>query len=391
MSVTTSTFSRDRFTWLLYALTSMFGYSVGLLGPAMPLLRDDLDINRTIGGLHFTTLASGAVLFGFFADRLIRRFGRHALFWSGGGLVILGVALLGAAPHPAVSLLGTALIGGPGTALLTVTQAALADRHAAHRAVALTEANTAMATGTVVPSLVIGALVGAGIGWRPAAVVPIVIWLIAVTRFRSEEFPAANAVPEPATSQRLPRPYWLFWGGIIPAVGGEWSIGAWGAGYLVDIAGTTEGTASLLMTVYFGSIAAGRVAGSRMARTVRPPVLLAASAGVAVAGTIVLWLSTTTGPIVAGLLVAGLGVSMLFPMLLTMAVETSPQQSDTVAARISIAAGGSVVVAPLSLGALADATGLQTAFAVVPCLFAAAVVLMLLGRRAAGRSAPDHQ
>jgi len=387
--VTTPLFSRDRLTWLLYTLTVMFGYGVGLLGPAMPLLRDDLDINRTVGGLHFTTLALGAVLFGFFADRLIRRLGRHTLFWAGSGLVIVGAALLGAAPHPAVSLLGTALIGGPGTAMLTVVQATLADRHADHRAVALTEANVAMASGTMIPSLVIGAFVGIGIGWRPGAVVPILIWLIAATRFRGLEFPPANPAPAPGQKRRLPRPYWFFWGGIVGAVGGEWSLGAWGAGYLVDIAGTAEGTASLLMTVYFGSIAGGRVVGSRLARTFSPPTLLASSAGVAVVGTILLWQSSTTIPIVTGLLVAGLGVSMLFPMLFTLAVETAPEQSDTVAARISIAAGGSVVVAPLSLGAFADATSLQSAFMVVPFLFAAIVVLMLLGRRAAGRPTPQ--
>ena len=57
-------FVRDELTWLLYAMASTFGFALGSMGPAMPLLRDDLDISRTVGGLHFSLIAVGSVAAG---------------------------------------------------------------------------------------------------------------------------------------------------------------------------------------------------------------------------------------------------------------------------------------------------------------------------------------
>ena len=375
-------FRRDRLTLLAYGMAATFGYTIGSFGPAMPLLREDLGMSRTLGGLHFTALAAGAIVVGFVVDRLVARWGRRRVFWSGGSFVAIGSLLVGAGPHPAVTLLGAAMVGGPGTAMLATVQASLSDRHEFHRAVALTEGNTATSFGTVLPALTIGALVGAGTGWRPAFVAPLLAWILLFGYRRAEPFPPANPrQPAGAPRHRLPGTYWLFWAAIIPSVGAEWSLGAWGAGYLVDVAGASEGGASFLMTSFFGAMVAGRVVGARLARRARPFGLLLGAAAVGLGGVCLLWASTRVVPVVAGLLTAGLGISMLFPMLLSLAVDTAPERSDTATARISIAAGSSVVVAPLLLGAIADRAGIRTAFGIVPGLFVAVVALAALGRR----------
>ena len=51
-------FTRDRLTFLTYGMVVVFGFTVAAIGPAMPLLREDLAISRTVGGLHFTALSS---------------------------------------------------------------------------------------------------------------------------------------------------------------------------------------------------------------------------------------------------------------------------------------------------------------------------------------------
>jgi MFS family permease len=364
-------------------MAATFGFTIGSLGPAMPLLREDLGISRTIGGLHFTAVAGGAVIVGFFADRIVGRWGRRRVFWVGGSFVAFGFLLVGAGPRPAVTLAGAVMVGGLGTAMLATVQASLSDRHRFHRAIALTEGNTATSLGTVLPALVIGATVAAGAGWRPAFVIPAFAWMLLFSTRRTETFPGA-AERRGSRRRRLPSAYWLFWGAIAPSVGAEWSVGAWGAGYLVDVAGTSEGTASFLMTAFFGAMVAGRVAGSRLARRAEPFALLLAAAAVGLGGITLFWSSQSTGPAVAGLLVTGLGIAMLFPMLLSLALETAPERSDTATARVSIAAGSAVLVAPVTLGVIADQAGIRTAFGVVPGLFVAVVVLALLGRRASG-------
>ena len=99
-------FVRDPFTLLTYGMAVAFGLGLAALGPAMPLMREDLDISRTLGGLHFTALAAGSVLAGFASERLTSRWGRRLVFWAGGTGVAAGALIVGVGWHPAVTLSG---------------------------------------------------------------------------------------------------------------------------------------------------------------------------------------------------------------------------------------------------------------------------------------------
>ncbi|MDJ0497156.1 MAG: MFS transporter [Acidimicrobiia bacterium] len=375
-------FTRDRLTFLAYGLTFTFGYAVAALGPAMPLIREDLGISRTVGGLHFTLLAAGSVLTGLAVGRIVPLWGRRRLFWTGGAGVAVGSLLIASGWHPAVTMAGCLLAGAAGSATLITVQASLSDRHSMNRPVALTEANMATSVGTVVPALVIGALVAVGAGWRPAFLAPAALWIALFVALRSEQFPPVRTTGRPVHRKRLPAAYWFLWMGFIPAVGAEWSVGAWGADYLVTVAGTTEGTASFLMAAFFGAMVAGRFLGSRVARRVKPFPLLVGTTTLGLGGAMLLWGSTATPLVVAGLFLTGLGISMLFPMLLSLAIGIVPDRPDRAAARIAIAAGGAVIVAPLTLGALADQSGIRGAFGLVPGLLVFVVLFAALGRRA---------
>jgi fucose permease len=378
-------FTRDRLTFLTYGMAVVFGFTVAAMGPAMPLLREDLAISRTLGGLHFTAIALGSVLAGFIVERITRRWGRRPVMWWGGTGVAAGALLIGGGWHPAVTLPGALLAGAAGSAVLVSAQATLSDHHRSHRPVAITELNTAMSFGSVIPAVLIGALVAVGAGWRPAFVAPLSIWLLLVALFRSEAIPPMAPLDTTNEARRLPSSYWLYWAGFIPAVGAEWSVGAWGADYLVDVADTSKGSAALLMTAFFGAMLAGRLLGGRVADVIKPFRLLMSTTAVGLAGIILFWGSETTAPVVAGLLLSGLGFSMQFPMLMSLALGVASERSDLAAARVSIAAGGSVIVAPLTLGVIADQVGIRAAFGIAPGLLVLVVVLAALGRRAESR------
>jgi fucose permease len=137
-----------------------------------------------------------------------------------------------------------------------------------------------------------------------------------------------------------------------------------------------------MMSVFFGAMVAGRVLGSRAARIVRPFPLLLGATAMGLGGILLFWGSSSLVPVVGGMLVAGLGISMLFPMLLSLAMGTAPDRSDLVSSRVFIAAGGATMVAPVALGAIADQAGIRSAFAVVPGLFLLVALLAALGSRA---------
>lgn len=381
-------FTRDRLTWLAYGMTVAFGFGVAAIGSAMPLLRADLGITRAVGGLHFTAIAAGPVLVGFLVERAVERWGRHRMFWLGAIGVAVGAALLGAGWHPAVTLSGSLLMGSSGAAMLAVSLAAISDRHSAHRAAALTEINTAMSAGNVLPGLVIGVLVAAQAGWRPAFLAPMAVFFVLAVVGRSEPFPPVVPHPMDRGGQRLPRAYWFFWGALIPSVGAEWSLGAWGAEFAVEMAGTSESSASFLVTTFFGAVVLGRFVGGRIARRMSASVLLTGASVIGLAGFLIFWGAGSTLQTALGLVIAGLGISMLFPMLLTMAMDAAADHPDLASARVSIAAGGATLVAPVSLGLLADRVGIHAGFAMVPGLFLLVVVLAVLGHRA---SAPNER
>jgi MFS family permease len=84
----------------------------------------------------------------------------------------------------------------------------------------------------------------------------------------------------------------------------------------------------------------------------------------------------------SGLLFAGLGVALLYPVSISALVAAMPDRPAVATARASLASGVAVTFAPLLLAALSDSLGLRTAYLLVPAL------LLVVVLRAARRPAP---
>ncbi len=97
------------------------------------------------------------------------------------------------------------------------------------------------------------------------------------------------------------------------------------------------------------------------------------------------WLARLPWLNVLGLAAAGLGVANLFPLAMTAAVSAAPDQPDAASARVSLALGASVLLAPFALGSLADRAGIRGAYAIVPPLLALAIGATWVTRRRLGR------
>lgn len=378
-----ASFLRDRFTLLAYAMLGYFAYLQAAPGVAMPLLRDDLRLSYTVGGMHISALALGMVLAGLLNDRAIARWGRPAIFWAGGAGMGLGALLLAAGRHPAITIAGMGLMGLLGTALLAAIQSGLADQHGARRAIAITEANVVASASTILPPLLIGGFERAGIGWQWAFVLPALLWGAAYLRERGDRIPTAppGAEGDTRSTGPLPHTFWRYWLAVVFCVAVEWSVVAWSADFLVKAGGFRKADAALLMALYFGAMLIGRITGSALARRADLPRLLFAALSIGVAGYAVLWLVPVTPLRVAGLFVAGLGIANLYPFLLATSLGTAPQQSDAASARLTLGIGLAILLAPQVLGAAADATSIQTAYGLVLALFALTWGAVIAARR----------
>ncbi|MGW2308613.1 MFS transporter [Actinomadura luteofluorescens] len=173
--------------------------------------------------------------------------------------------------------------------------------------------------------------------------------------------------------------FWGRWGDLVLAVGVEFCLVFWAADFLGSVKGLGAGGAATLSAGFVLGMALGRAAaGPVVRRGGRPDRLLALAAAVGIGGFAVLWASPA--PVaVAGLVVTGLGVALLYPVILGQALAARPSEPAWAAARCALASGVAIGVAPLVLGALADLTTLRAAVLVAPALLL--VLLARCGRR----------
>ena len=105
------------------------------------------------------------------------------------------------------------------------------------------------------------------------------------------------------------------------------------------------------------------------------------------AGFVLYWGTRDPYFVVPGLFVIGLGVALLYPLALGLAVSAAGAHGDAASARVMIAVGLAILIMPAALGSLADEVGLHNALLMLPVLIVAAficfAVAQVLQRKAA--------
>jgi fucose permease len=380
-------FRRDRLTWIAYTLLAWFAYLQAAPGLVIAHLRDELHLSYSTGGLHVAAFAAGSMLAGVTSARLERTLGRHALLWSAAALMAVGAIGL-TAGRIVEATVGSVLAMGVGGGLLLVTiQAALADHHGARRAVALAEANVAASVAYVVLIGVLSLTAALHAGWRVALLgslaVPVLLW-------SSNRGLTIDAPPPSRVAQGpLPGAFRMAAAMLFCVTAAEWCVTAWGATFVDDAADVSTDTAVALMAGYFGGVVAGRTLGSRLARRHDPARLIAFALAVATAGFSILWSATGPEQALVGLSLLGIGIGNLFPMGMSVTIALAPERAALASGRAVMTTSFAVLLAPLTVGTLADATSLKAALGVVPVALAVAAAALTLVRRARTREAPE--
>ena len=367
-----------------YGLVGYFAFMETVLGPIMPFLRKELDLGYTAASLHFSAFALGAVMLGFFGDRVVGRWGRRAALWGGAAGMAAGALLLVSSPSVFGTVPATFAMGICGAQVLVTTQALLSDTHGEWSAVALTESNVTASACAIAAPLLVGASAALGLGWRAALVLPAVALALLAAGFFSRPLdPPRNATDgAPASGRTLPPRYWAFWTLVALGVASEWCVAYWGADFLADGTGLSRPAAATSLTAFFVAMLTGRIVSSRLTRTLPPTVLLIATLCAALVGFPLFWLSPGIVFTLVGLFITGLGIGSVYPLGVSAAIATAPENADAASARLAVGGGGAILVAPFVLGALADRIGIAGAFGiVVPMLLAAVLLALIAGRK----------
>ncbi len=367
---------RDRFTWMMYLSLGYFAYLQTVPGPTVPFLRDELNMNYTVTGLHLTAFALGMLLIGLVGERVISRFGRYRSFWGGLFGMSIGAGLIVFTWHPLVSIAGMFVMGFVGTVMLTTLQSSIADYHGENGTIGLTESNViAVIFAAVGPQIVAFGEQTAGLGWRFAWWVMVLFGVGLFIVFRGVAFPVpAQPAERTRTAQPLPTLFWLYWLVVVFSIALEWSLIYWGADFLQNVANFPATQASSLVSLFFVAMIIGRVVGSRLVQTYGASVFLWVAIFTFAVGFGIFWLMPYPLARVAGLFIAGIGSANLYPLTLAIGIKVSGNQADKASSRVVFGVGFSIVVFPQVLGGLADQVGIWNAFGIVPVLLISIVI-----------------
>jgi MFS family permease len=375
---------RDRATVLLYATLGMLGFLLNGLGSVLDPLKRQLHVDRAAVAFYPSLFAVSLIVVGLFVGRVVERLGHRTVLVSGIVGLAGGAALL-ATPERVVTLLGAVLLGVGGALLVQVIPAALSARHPAHPAVVLGEANAVSSWASVLAPAAVATAVALHAGWWAGYTLPVLpLAVLLLLALRGHGFPplgvagaASLTEPEGPTVGLEAGPLLGRWVDVLLSVSVEFCLVFWAADALRDWHGAGPAASPALAAAFLVGMALGRTFAARMISGRHPLTVVLGACVTAFTGFAAFWGLPFTAGAAAGLLLAGMGVALLYPVTLARLIAAWPHAQDRAAARGALASGVAIGIAPLVLARLADGIGLRVAYLIVPLL------LLVLGAHAA--------
>ena len=362
------TLSRGYATWLLYGVFACMAFLLNGMGAVLAPLQRELRVSRGEVAFYPSLFAVGLIVVGLAGGPFVNRIGRTAALRLAIAGMLAGGLLIGA-PARVATLLGALLLGLGAAVLIQLVPAVLSAFQPQAPAAAIGEANGLASAASVLAPLAVSAALVAGLGWRTGYLAPplIALALIALPAWRL----ALQDAPKPAAGPQSAAAAPMFgrWIDLVVAVSVEFCMVFWAASALISWDRASLSQAPALASLFLVGMAIARGMSATIIRRVPDQrVLMLASIGVAAAGFVLFWAAPSLTLAAVGLLVAGLGVALLYPTTITRLIAAWPSMPDRAAARAALGSGIAIGGAPFLLAQLSDSFGLRTAFLIVPVL-----------------------
>jgi fucose permease len=360
--------SRGRATWLLYGVFGSMAFMLNGLGAVLAPLQKELHVSRGEVAFYPSLFAVGLLVVGLAGGSFVIRIGRARAMRLAIVAVVVG-GLLIAAPVRVVTLLGALLLGLGAALLIQLVPAVLAAIHSRTPAAAIGEANGLASAASVFAPLAVSGALAAGLGWRTGYLAPpllalvaivLPVWRLALPNAPSSLIDSPSGTPAPMLGR---------WVDLLVAVSVEFCMIFWAASAFIAWYHASPSQAPALASLFLVGMATARGLSAPIIRRILDPrVLVLMCSACAAAGFALFWAAPTLVFAAAGLLLAGLGVALLYPTTVSRVVAAWPHMPDRAAARAALGSGIAIGGAPFLLAQLSDAIGLRAAFLIVPAL-----------------------
>ena len=354
------------------------GLPDGLLGVSWPSMRQSFGLPLDALGLLVGFATAGYLTSSFVSGAVLRHVSLGMLLALSTGAAAMALLVIAVAPVWPVLLLAAFLAGLGGGAI----DAGLNAYGAVHfSARILNWLHAFFGLGTTLGPLIVTGVLSSDLIWRWSyAIVGVAQVGLAITffvtrdRWRPVEVEETAPLASAGSVETLRRPVvWLGMGLFFLYSGVELGTATWSYSLLTLGRGVEETTAGLFVTLYWGSLMAGRVlfgfVADRLPLVATLRACIVASAG----GALLFWLGAPV-PSLAGLMLMGFSLAPIFASLISLTPGRVGRDHADSAIGYQIAAaglGGAVVTAVLGL--LADELGLEVIGAAI---FVATLLLL---------------
>ncbi|MDI2126470.1 MFS transporter [Yinghuangia seranimata] len=374
----------------------------------VPALKDKLGVSDGQLGLVVLAFGIGGIVSMSLMGRLVARHGSRRLLRATVPLCVLAVAGIGLSPNLA-AIIGAGLAFGLVFGVTEVamnTQASLLEQRYGRSLMAGMHAGWSI--GAVTGGL-FGALAArCGLGFTPSVVIAAALGAPAAVWLRGTYLPDAPAGRGEAAASggagadgagrasggmRLPWAVYVAGAIIFCAFMVEGAVADWSGLYLRDTLGSPEAVAALAYPLYEAAMATGRLTGDRVTNRLGARAVLIMSGAATACGLTIALLAGGTALGLVGFFVVGVGVCLVVPVAFSVGGALGgagdPARAGTAIARIGAMGYTGLLLGPVLIGFVADASTLRIGLTVTVALSLAiaAGARLLPGGRHLGKDA----
>ncbi len=346
------------------------GFGLACWAPLVPFAKERLGVDDAVLGLLLLSLGIGSVVAMLATGVLTARYGSKPIIIAGGVGLALALPLLALAGTPVTLAMALLAFGAALGSIDVAMNIHAVEVERAAREPLMSGFHALFSIGGFAGSAVMTALLSFRLGPLACTLICSALMLMAMALASPRLLRRAQAQEGPLFV--LPHGIVLLLA-LLAAITFliEGAMLDWGALLVIGERLVSEAQGGIGYIVFSIAMTAGRLGGDAVVARIGDRATLVGGSLLAVAGLAVLLLAPTAGVAIAGFLLIGLGASNLVPVLFRRAARQTAMPTGLAVASITTAGYAGVLVGPAGIGFVAHAVGLPTAFwmlAMLMCL-----------------------